>query len=597
MTQKVKGIGASTGIAIGKAFVLPTWEWDVPEEKMDPADLAREFERLYDGIRSSKDEIEYIKREIKDMVGTEESSIFDAHLAILEDPVFMNEIQGIIQRQYKAAEVAVKEAIDHFVTMFDLLDDEYMKERALDIRDVGNRLLKHLLGAPEITLPTDTQPYILVAKELSPSQLVHLNPKNVLGIVMLLGGKTSHSAIMARALGIPLVLGLEGKLEKPIQTGDSVIVDGERGYVFLNPEPNIRLWYEDRRRSMLIEMEELAKINNLPAETSDGHQIHMAANISSTRELDIAIQNGAESIGLFRTEFLYMDRTYPPSEAEQYSVYREVAETFRDRPVIIRTLDIGGDKPMDYLQIPEEDNPFLGYRAIRICLNRKDVFITQLRAILRASAHGQVKVMFPMISSIEEIVESKAVLEQAKQQLRDENIAFDEQIQVGIMIEVPAAAATADLLAEEVDFFSIGTNDLVQYTLAVDRMNEQIAHMYDPYHPAVLRLIRNAVEGAKKCGISVGVCGEMAGDPRAVPLWIALGIDELSMSSRSIPRVKAAVRRSMLEPAQEITKQAYRCRNKAELEEVLGIEALPEPAPAAGAEDAPASITTTSSMK
>lgn len=592
MTQKVKGIGASTGIAIGKAFVLPTWEWDVPEEKMDPSDLAREFERLYDGIRSSKDEIEYIKREIKDMVGTEESSIFDAHLAILEDPVFMNEIQGIIQRQYKAAEVAVKEAIDHFVTMFDLLDDEYMKERALDIKDVGNRLLKHLLGAPEITLPTDTQPYILVAKELSPSQLVHLNPKNVLGIVMLLGGKTSHSAIMARALGIPLVLGLEGKLEKPIQTGDAVIVDGERGYVFLNPEPNIRLWYEERRRSMLQEMEELAKINSLPAETSDGHRIHMAANISSTRELDIAIQNGAESIGLFRTEFLYMDRMYPPSEVEQYSVYREVAETFRDQPIIIRTLDIGGDKPMDYLQIPEEDNPFLGYRAIRICLNRKDVFITQLRAILRASAHGQVKVMFPMISSIEEIVESKEVLELAKQQLREENIAFDEQIQVGIMIEVPAAAATADLLAEEVDFFSIGTNDLVQYTLAVDRMNEQIAHMYDPYHPAVLRLIRNAVEGAKKCGISVGVCGEMAGDPRAVPLWIALGIDELSMSSRSIPRVKAAVRRAMLEPAQEVTKQAFRCRNKAELEQVLGIETLPEPA-SAGAEELPASITTT----
>lgn len=593
MTQTVKGIGASTGIAIGKAFVLPTWEWDVPDEKMDPADLAREFERLYDGIRSSKDEIEYIKREIKDMVGTEESSIFDAHLAILEDPVFMNEIQGIIQRQYKAAEVAVKEAIDHFVTMFDLLDDEYMKERALDIKDVGNRLLKHLLGAPEITLPTDTQPYILVAKELSPSQLVHLNPKNVLGIVMLLGGKTSHSAIMARALGIPLVLGLEGKLEKPIQTGDAVIVDGERGYVFLNPEPNIRVWYEERRRSMLKEMEQLSKINNLPAETSDGHQIHMAANISSTRELDIAIQNGAESIGLFRTEFLYMDRSYPPSEAEQYAVYREVAETFKDQSVIIRTLDIGGDKPMDYLQIPEEDNPFLGYRAIRICLNRKDVFITQLRAILRASAHGQVKVMFPMISSIEEIIEAKEVLEQAKQQLRQEHIPFDEQIQVGIMIEVPAAAATADLLAEEVDFFSIGTNDLVQYTLAVDRMNEQIAHMYDPYHPAVLRLIRSAVEGAKKCGISVGVCGEMAGDPRAVPLWIGLGIDELSMSSRSIPRVKAAVRRSMLEPSQEMTKQAYRCRNKAELEGLLGIETFPEPSHSLGKDKGESSATKT----
>ncbi|MCG7407642.1 phosphoenolpyruvate--protein phosphotransferase [Paenibacillus sp. ACRRX] len=579
MTQKVRGIGASSGIALGKAFVLPTWEWDVPEEKMDPSDLAREFERLYEGVRSSKDEIEYIKNEIRDMVGSEESTIFDAHLAILEDPVFMNEIQGIIQRQYKAAEVAVKEAIDHFVTMFDLLDDEYMKERALDIKDVGNRLLKHLLGAPEITLPTDTQPYILVAKELSPSQLVHLNPKNVLGIVMLMGGKTSHSAIMARALGIPLVLGLDGKLEKPIQTGDMVIVDGEHGYVYVEPTDEVMIWYEERRHVFLKEADELAKMKDLPAETSDHHRIHLAANISSTRELDIAEHNGAESIGLFRTEFMYMDRTYPPNELEQFTVYKEVAQTFQDRPVIIRTLDIGGDKPMDYLQLPEEDNPFLGYRAIRICLDRTDVFKTQLRAVLRASAFGKVKLMFPMISSFEEVAAAKRLLEAAKEELRQEGTAFDEHLPIGIMIEVPAAAAIADLLAEEVDFFSIGTNDLVQYTLAVDRMNEQIAHMYDPYHPAVLRLIRHTVESAKRSGITVGVCGEMAGDPRAVPLWIALGVDELSMSSRSIPRVKAAIRRTAHLTCVEVTKQAFSSRNKAELEQVLHLDQFPNSAP------------------
>lgn len=569
MTQKVQGIGASAGIAIGKAFVLPTWEWDVPEEKMDPADLAREFERLYDGIRSSKHEIEFIKSEIKEMVGSEESCIFDAHLAILDDPIFMNEIQGIIQRQYKAAEVAVKEAIDHFVTMFDLLDDEYMKERALDIKDVGNRLLKHLLGAPEITLPTDTQPYILVAKELSPSQLVHLNPKNVLGIVMLQGGKTSHSAIMARALGIPLVLGLEGKISKPIQTGDTIIVDGEYGIVHITPPKDVISCYEVRRDAYVQEADELQKIVSLPAITLDDFNVQLGANISSTRELNIADQNGAEGVGLFRTEFMYMDRSYPPSEAEQFTVYLEAAEHCKEKSVIIRTLDVGGDKPMDYLNLPEEDNPFLGYRAIRICLDQQDLFKTQLRAILRASAHGPIMVMFPMITSVNEVQAAKSILEEAKAELREEGLPFNEELPVGIMVEVPAAAMIADQLAKEVDFFSIGTNDLVQYTLAVDRMNEQIAHMYDPFHPAVLRLIRYTVQAAKQAGIMVGVCGEMAGDPRAVPIWLALGVNKLSMSSRSIPRVKAAVRRSTVEQCTRIAQSVFESGTKEEIEMVL----------------------------
>ncbi|CAH8709529.1 phosphoenolpyruvate--protein phosphotransferase [Paenibacillus thiaminolyticus] len=569
MTQKVQGIGASSGIAIGKAFVLPTWEWDVPEEKMDPSDLAREFERLYEGIRSSKDEIEFIKSEIREMVGNEESSIFDAHLAILDDPIFMNEIQGIIQRQYKAAEVAVKEAIDHFVTMFDLLDDEYMKERALDIKDVGNRLLKHLLGAPEITLPTDTQPYILVAKELSPSQLVHLNPKNVLGIVMLMGGKTSHSAIMARALGIPLVLGLEGKITRPVQTGDLVIVDGEHGMVYIEPPEQVVKQYVARHEAYAREMDELMKLVKLPAVTQDGLTISLSANISSTRELEIADQNGAEGVGLFRTEFMYMDRSYPPSEAEQLTVYRDAAEHYKDSQVIIRTLDIGGDKPMEYLNLPEEDNPFLGYRAIRICLDQQELFKSQLRAILRASAHGPVAIMIPMISSVEEIIAAKAVLEEAKAELRDEGLPFDEKLPVGIMVEVPAAALIADRLAEEVDFFSIGTNDLVQYTLAVDRMNEQIAHMYDPFHPAVLRLIRHTIEAAQARGIGISVCGEMAGDTRAVPLWIAMGVTKLSMSSRFIPRVKAAIHRATRTGSEQLAERIFAARSKAEIDELV----------------------------
>ncbi|MCY9760470.1 phosphoenolpyruvate--protein phosphotransferase [Paenibacillus alvei] len=444
MTQKVQGIGASAGIAIGKAFVLPTWEWDV-----------------------------------------------------------------------------------------------------------------------------HAQPYILVAKELSPSQLVHLNPKNVLGIVMLQGGKTSHSAIMARALGIPLVLGLEGKISKPIQTGDTVIVDGEYGIVHIAPPQDVISCYEVRRDAYVQEADELQKIVSLPAVTLDDFNVQLGANISSTRELNIADQNGAEGVGLFRTEFMYMDRSYPPSEAEQFTVYLEAAEHCKEKSVIIRTLDVGGDKPMDYLNLPEEDNPFLGYRAIRICLDRQDLFKTQLRAILRASAHGPIMVMFPMITSVNEVQAAKSILEDAKAELREEGLPFNEELPVGIMIEVPAAAMIADQLAKEVDFFSIGTNDLVQYTLAVDRMNEQIAHMYDPFHPAVLRLIRYTVQAAKQAGIMVGVCGEMAGDPRAVPIWLALGVNKLSMSSRSIPRVKAAVRRSTVEQCKRIAQSVFESGTKEEIEILL----------------------------
>ncbi len=536
-----KGTGASSGIAIGKAFVLPAWEWDFPDKMIDVADLAYEFERLYEGIRTSKSELENIKKDISEYIGNEESSIFDAHLAILEDPIFMNEVQGIIQRQYKAAEVAVKEVIEKFVAMFDLLDDEYMKERALDIKDVGNRLLKHLLGTPEVELPADNQPYILVAKELSPSQLVHLDPANILGIVTMLGGTTSHSAIMSRAFGIPFVLGLEGKLETPIKTGDLLIIDGDEGTVFVNPEPAIIEQYNIRKQNWLKYKERLQQIADVPAVTLDGQEVQLEANISSFKELDLALKNGASGVGLFRTEFLYMDRPSLPQEDEQFEVYRQVAEKLGGKPLIIRTLDIGGDKQLDYLSLPEEDNPFLGYRAIRISLDRHDLFKTQLKAILRASCYGNVKIMYPMISSIDEVRQANAILEQAKRELRDAQQPFNEQIEVGIMIEVPAAVAIADLLAKEVQFFSIGTNDLIQYVLAVDRMNEKIAHLYDPFHPAIIRMLKNTVEAAQRQGIPVGVCGELAGDVRALPIWLGLGIRELSMSAHSILYVKNGV--------------------------------------------------------
>ncbi|MFF2093550.1 phosphoenolpyruvate--protein phosphotransferase [Paenibacillus sp. NPDC058174] len=565
----IQGIGASSGIAIGKSFVLPSWEWEFPEQRVDVADFAREFERVYEGIRTSKHEIEQMKDELREVVGADETNIFDAHIAILDDPVFMNEIQGIIQRQYKAAEVAVKEAIDHFVTMFDLLDDDYMKERALDIKDVGNRLLKHLLGAPEITLPSDTLPFILIAKELSPSQLAHINPQNVLGIVTLVGSATSHSAIMARALGVPLVVGVEAKLEEPIQTGQSLIIDGSTGALYLDPEQPLIDKYSELQSVQKEARKQLNSIAGHRPVTPDGKMLELAANISSYKELEIALSSGAHGVGLFRTEFLYMDRNRFPREEEQFEVYRSVAERLEGEPLIIRTLDIGGDKQLDYFNMTEEDNPFLGYRAIRISLHRKDLFKTQLRAVLRASFYGQVKLMYPLISSVEEVRAANAVLAEAKRELEAEGIPFDKGLKVGIMIEVPAAVIIADLLAQEVDFFSIGTNDLVQFTLAVDRMNEEISHLYEPFHPAVLRMLKLTAEAAKRNGIKVGVCGELAGDLRALPIWLSLDVDELSMSSHSILQVKERLLSTSQKDSRALLPQLLECRTSADIHEKL----------------------------
>lgn len=563
----IQGIGASSGIAIGKAFVLPNWEWEVPDQKIDVSDFAREFERVYEGIRTSKHEIEQIKDELREVVGSEESNIFDAHIAILDDPVFMNEIQGIIQRQYKAAEVAVKEAIDHFVTMFDLLDDDYMKERALDIKDVGNRLLKHLLGVPEVALPVDTQPFILIAKELSPSQLAHINPEHVLGIVTLAGSTTSHSSIMARALGIPLVVGVEPSLKDPIITGQTIIIDGGEGKVFIDPEETVIEQYNDLHDRQKEAKKKLQHIADRFSVTPDGKALRLEANISSIKELEIALDSGANGVGLFRTEFLYMDRNRFPKEEEQYEVYRSVAERLAGEPLVIRTLDIGGDKQLDYFELPEEENPFLGYRAIRISLDRKDLFKTQLRAILRASVYGQVKLMYPLISSVNEVRAANSVLEEAKKELAAEGIPFDKEMKVGIMIEVPAAVMIADLLAQEVDFFSIGTNDLVQFTLAVDRMNEEISHLYEPFHPALMRMLIQTVEAAKKFGITISVCGELAGDLRALPIWLGLDVDEISMSAHSILPVKERLLGTRQEESRLLLKELRSCITS---EEVIG---------------------------
>jgi phosphotransferase system enzyme I (PtsI) len=573
--MRIKGIGASSGIAIGKAFVLPLWEWEISDQPIDVNDMAAEFERLYAGIRSSKQELRHIKEELTQVIGHEESNIFDAHLAILDDPVFMNEIQGIIRRQYKAAEAAVKEAIEKFAGMFDLLEDQYMKERAMDIKDVGNRLIKHLIGAPEVKLPEDNQPFVLVAQELTPSQLAHLNPEHVQGIVTMAGGPTSHSAIMARAMGIPFVLGVEGKLRRPIQTGDLLVIDGETGDLYINPDSEIIERFTRKKQAYDRHREKLRELIDVPAITADGVEICLEANINAAKELDLALRTGIRGVGLFRTEFLYLERDRMPSEEEQYHVYRQAAELLGSRPMTIRTLDIGGDKQPDYLEFPKEDNPFLGYRAIRICLDQTELFKTQLRAILRASHHGKIKLMYPMISSVEEVRRANRLLDEAKQELRARGLPFDENISVGITIEVPAAAAIADLLAKEVDFFSIGTNDLTQYVLAVDRMNEHIAHMYDPFHPAVLRLLKQIADAARRNGIGLAVCGEMAGDARAVPIWLGLGIVELSMAVSSILPVKERLLSLRAADCRIWLDDLFACATREEIQRMLDRCALP----------------------
>ena len=546
----MKGIAASPGIAIGKAFVLPHWEWEPADVPIDVADLAYELERLSEGVKTARRELENIRREMAEVLGEAESTIFDAHLAILEDPVFLNEIQELICRGAKKAEAAVKEAVDKFVAMFDLLDDEYMKERALDVKDVGTRLLRSLLGVRDEALPPKDRPYILVGRELTPSQLAHLDTGRLLGIVTQLGGVHSHVAIVARALNIPYVFGLESDQLESVETGDWIVVDGDEGVVVVRPDADVIERYRQRKMSKEDHFRKLMSVARLPSVTRDGHAIRIEANISSFRELDDALRFGASGVGLLRSEFLYMNRSYFPDEEEQTRVYRLIAEKLAGRPLVIRTLDIGGDKQLDYFPLPKEENPSLGYRAIRIMLDRTDLFKTQLRAILRANAYGDIRILYPMVATVDDVRRANRLLDECRLELEREGEEFDPDVRVGVMIELPAAAVIADLLAREVDFFSIGTNDLVQYVLAVDRMNEQIAHLYDPYHPAVLRLLKLTADGAKKAGIPVSVCGEMAGDPLALPIWYAIGIEGLSMSVRSLLPVKHRLRESRREGAE-----------------------------------------------
>lgn len=526
-----KGISASPGVAIGKALVYKVEALNIIKSSI--LNIDDELERLERSFEVSKFQLEEIKAETEKKLGTDAAAIFEAHIMILEDQEFILQIRNKIIEEKVCASYAANEAIKAYASIFEAMEDEYLKERAADIRDIGTRLLKNLMGIEIINLSNLSEESILVAADLAPSDIATMNVEKVLGIITEIGGSTSHTAIMARTLGIPAIVGLKS-IVKEVNDGDVIVFDGEEGIVYINPDNKTLDIYHSKESAYKLRRSELIILKNQPTISKDNRRVELACNIGVPKDVEAVLENGGEGIGLYRTEFLYMNRNSMPSEDEQYEAYKEVLEKMEGKPVIIRTLDIGGDKELSYLNLPKEMNPFLGYRAIRICLDQPQIFKTQLRALLRASVYGNLKLMYPMISSVEEVRAANDILNQVKRELDDEFIQYSKEIEVGIMIEIPAAAVIGDLLIKEVDFFSIGTNDLIQYSIAVDRTNEKISYLYEPFHPAILRLIKMVIDFAHKDGKWVGMCGEMAGDLKVIPILLGLGLDEFSMSASSI---------------------------------------------------------------
>ncbi|MED5076678.1 phosphoenolpyruvate--protein phosphotransferase [Geobacillus stearothermophilus] len=547
--KTIHGIAASSGIAIAKAYRLETP--DLAAEKRAVADVEAEVARFEAAVAKAKEELEAIKKHALEKLGEDKAAIFAAHLLVLDDPELLNPIKEKIQTERVNAEYSLDETASFFISMFEAMDNEYMKERAADIRDVTKRVLAHLLGVTISNPSLISEEVVIIAEDLTPSDTAQLNRQYVKGFATDIGGRTSHSAIMARSLEIPAVVGTK-TVTAEVKNGDIVIVDGLDGQVIINPSPELLAQYEQKRARYEAQKAEWAKLVHEATVTADGIHVELAANIGTPDDVKGALANGAEGIGLYRTEFLYMGRSELPTEDEQFVAYKTVLEQMNGKPVVVRTLDIGGDKELPYLQLPKEMNPFLGFRAIRLCLEMQDMFRTQLRALLRASVYGNLKIMFPMIATLDEFRQAKAILLEEKEALLRQGVAVADGIEVGMMVEIPAAAVIADQFAKEVDFFSIGTNDLIQYTMAADRMNERVAYLYQPYNPAILRLISHVIDAAHREGKWVGMCGEMAGDPIAIPILLALGLDEFSMSATSILPARAQLKQLAKEEAARI---------------------------------------------
>ncbi|HDM8904087.1 TPA: phosphoenolpyruvate--protein phosphotransferase [Staphylococcus aureus] len=567
MSKLIKGIAASDGVAIAKAYLLvePDLTFDKNEKVTD---VEGEVAKFNSAIEASKVELTKIRNNAEVQLGADKAAIFDAHLLVLDDPELIQPIQDKIKNENANAATALTDVTTQFVTIFESMDNEYMKERAADIRDVSKRVLSHILG---VELPNPSmidESVVIVGNDLTPSDTAQLNKEFVQGFATNIGGRTSHSAIMSRSLEIPAIVGTKS-ITQEVKQGDMIIVDGLNGDVIVNPTEDELIAYQDKRERYFADKKELQKLRDADTVTVDGVHAELAANIGTPNDLPGVIENGAQGIGLYRTEFLYMGRDQMPTEEEQFEAYKEVLEAMNGKRVVVRTLDIGGDKELSYLNLPEEMNPFLGYRAIRLCLAQQDIFRPQLRALLRASVYGKLNIMFPMVATINEFREAKSILLEEKENLKNEGHDISDDIELGIMVEIPTTAALADVFAKEVDFFSIGTNDLIQYTLAADRMSERVSYLYQPYNPSILRLVKQVIEASHKEGKWTGMCGEMAGDETAIPLLLGLGLDEFSMSATSILKARRQINGLSKNEMTELANRAVDCATQEEVIELV----------------------------